>query len=577
MNNKQGKPIEKNLEQEIEELRLQLEEARELINAIRTGEVDALAVQGSEGPQIFTLKSADHTYRVLVEEMNEGAITLNKEGIIIYSNIRFANFLNLPLEKVIGSSFYSFVSVDYYPMVERLLEKGWQGSSIGEIMIQEKNGAFLPFSLSIKPLQHQNSEVLGIIITDLSAQKEILAVKSQVEKQNIIISNKDAELRKEKETKEEAQRFRIVLEGIPQMAWTSTPDGRINYTNQFWHQYTELSFEDTKDYGWHTVIDPEDKERTLKHFNQYIQTGEEINIESRLKRASDGSYRWHLIKALPIKNIFDQIILWVGTCTDIHDQKEAIGKLADAKEQLNSFNLSLSNKNSELQKINNDLDNFIYTASHDLKAPVSNIEGLVNTLLDELGPENKSNKGVQHVIDLINISIAKFKATILDLTEITKIQKGTEENNAVDQNISEIIDDVRLSISDIILKSQAVFYINTSRCPTIKFSKKNLNSILYNLISNAIKYCAFDRNPEITITTKKLNGHSMLIIQDNGLGMNLTKDTKIFSMFKRLHDHVEGTGVGLYLVKRILDNAGGKIEVESQVGKGSIFKVYFKN
>jgi PAS domain S-box-containing protein len=564
------------LRKEMERLRTELEEARELIDAIRTGEIDALAVQGPDGPQIYSLKSADHTYRILVEGMNEGALTLNNDGIILYSNARFANFLKMPLEKVIGSSFYSYIPVDYYKLVEKILQKGWEGSSKGEIIIKERNGKFIPFSLSVQPFQFNDAPALGMIITDLSAEKEILAIKSHVELQNGIIDKKNKEILKEKEIKEEAERFRMILESIPQIAWTARPDGGLDYYNKRWYTYTGLTFEESNGWGWNAVIHPDDLKQVLDAWHHSLETGGNCETESRVKRGSDQKFRWHICRAVPMRKQNGEIFKWVGTLIDVHDQKEALEKLAEAKEQLNTFNIDLKNKNEELIKTNNDLDNFVYTASHDLKAPVSNIEGLVHTLSDVLSTDGLNNKDVKEIITLINSSIVRFKATILDLTEITKIQKLNQED-IVTQNIEDIISDVRLSINDLIVKSDARFHIDTSECLEIKFSKKNLKSIIYNLLSNAVKYRSFDKKPEIFIKTQKVDGFILLAVKDNGLGMNMTKETKIFSMFKRLHDHVDGSGIGLDIVKRIIDNAGGKIEVESEVDKGSTFKVYFKD
>lgn len=566
--NKQGNLTIPDLEKEVEDLRQQLEEARELIHAIRTGEVDALAVQGENGPQIYTLKSADHTYRVLVEEMNEGAITLNKEGIIIYSNMRFANLIGVSLSNVIGAPFLNFISNDYTPLVDRIISKGYEGSSKGEILIRRLDGESIPVSLSIKPLPNFDAEVLGIIITDLSAQKEIDAVKSQVKTQNLIISHKDAELKKEKQQKEEAERFRLLLEGIPHMTWTNLPNGEMNFYNQRLFDYTGTTFEQIQESGWELIIHPEDLANTINNYQTALNKEIPFDLENRYRRASDGQYRWHLNRAMPIRNNKGEVILWVGTATDIHDQKTA-------KQNLDAANIELSEKNIELSKINNDLDNFIYTASHDLKAPVSNIEGLISTLSDELATGGIGNESIEYIINLINTSIKRFKLTILDLTEITKIQKEIHED-VINQDFREIIEDVKSSINDIIIKSNAKIHIDTSACPSINFSKKNLKSIVYNLVSNAVKYCSFDKDPDIQITTERKDEYILLLVKDNGLGMDLSRNTKIFSMFKRLHDHVEGTGVGLYIVKRIIDNSGGKIEVESEVGKGTTFKVYFK-
>lgn len=122
------------------------------------------------------------------------------------------------------------------------------------------------------------------------------------------------------------------------------------------------------------------KRGAIANFNHSLQTGEHLNTENRFRRGSDGMYRWHIVKASPVKNAAGDIILWVGTCTDIHVQKEYTEKLALAKQELSELNIELIEKNEQLIRTNNDLDTFIYTASHDLKAPVLNIEGLIKNL-----------------------------------------------------------------------------------------------------------------------------------------------------------------------------------------------------
>ncbi|QHT65442.1 PAS domain-containing sensor histidine kinase [Rhodocytophaga rosea] len=565
---------DKRLLQENMELRRKLQESEEILEAIRMGTVDALTIQGPDGPQIYTIKGADHTYRILIEEMNEGALTLNQAGVILYSNSHFATLINLPLEKVIGGSFYTFLQPEDHTRFQYLFSQGWNKNSKGDFFFRTDHGDLLPFLLSINALPGSDPPALGMIVTDLSAEKEILAVKTQVELQTQIISRKEEELLNEKQTKEEAQRFRIVLEGIPQIAWTSTPDGLINYANLFWHQYTGLSEQETKGNAWLQALYPPDVEGTLAYFNACLQTGEQINFESRFKRASDGMYRWHVIKASPVRNLAGEIILWVGTCTDIHDQKEYTEKLALAKQNLVELNDQLTEKNEQLIRTNNDLDTFIYTASHDLKAPVVNIEGLIKNLERKLEREKVLKENDQLLIEMIYHSILRFKATIQDLAEIVKIQKTFKEDAAI-VSIEEIIADVKESIGEMLIQTNAKIILDVARVPQLHISRNNLKSIMYNLISNAVKYRSKERVPEIIICTEKVDQFVCMTIQDNGLGMELPDKDKIFLMFKRLHDHVEGTGVGLYIVKKIIDNMGGKIEVESQVGKGSIFKIYF--
>ena len=112
------------LQAELDELRIQLQEANEAIDAIRNGEVDALVVKNDNGHQLYTLKSADHTYRVFIEKMKEGAVTLNRDGIILYSNSQFASFVGLPLAKVIGLRITEFIPADYRDSFKKIIEAG---------------------------------------------------------------------------------------------------------------------------------------------------------------------------------------------------------------------------------------------------------------------------------------------------------------------------------------------------------------------------------------------------------------------------------------------------------------------
>ena len=157
---------------ELAELRAQLQEANETIEAIRTGQVDAIVVQDGSGHQLYTLKSADQTYRVFIEKMKEGAVTLNKDGIILYSNSQFASRVNVPLTKVIGMPFMEFIPADHRHYFGELMKKGWESDSKGEISLANEVNEPIPFLLSFTSLQLDEGEALSIILTDLSTQKE---------------------------------------------------------------------------------------------------------------------------------------------------------------------------------------------------------------------------------------------------------------------------------------------------------------------------------------------------------------------------------------------------------------------
>jgi PAS domain S-box-containing protein len=162
------------LEQALEEAQYQLDEANETIQAIRTGQVDALVVQSTNGHQLFTLKSADQTYRVFIEQMTEGAVTLNRAGLILYCNSQFATMVQMPHSSVIGKAFEEFVSPSHITQYQELFAKCWGIDCKSEIPLAAGDSE-LPVQLSLTTLELDEGVSLSIILTDLTAQKEIEA------------------------------------------------------------------------------------------------------------------------------------------------------------------------------------------------------------------------------------------------------------------------------------------------------------------------------------------------------------------------------------------------------------------
>ncbi len=156
---------------ENERLSHQLDEANEIIHAIRTGQIDALVVQGKEGHELYTLKTADHTYRVFIETMNEGAVTLSPDGLIVYCNSMFALMVGLPLSTVISLSFSVFVSEKSVQAYNNLFRSGWTEDNKIELLIQGKQRA-VPCQISVNALELDDGVSLSMILTDLTIQKE---------------------------------------------------------------------------------------------------------------------------------------------------------------------------------------------------------------------------------------------------------------------------------------------------------------------------------------------------------------------------------------------------------------------
>lgn len=257
------------------------------------------------------------------------------------------------------------------------------------------------------------------------------------------------------------------------------------------------------------------------------------------------------------------------------DEGKLVGyvKITQDQSEKKKFHDQLLSKIEDFKNMNAELNNFAHTASHDLKAPISNIEGLASLLKAEL--ENKiDNPDIYHIVDLMHQSALKFKKVITDMAR--SAQDETEHYTY--QSFKDVADDIKLLLGQDIKKTHAVFHEDYAEAPFIRYPTKHIRSILQNLITNAIKYRSPDRKPQISIKTTRTDGYTLLEVADNGIGIKEEHKQRIFSMYQRVENKngEEGTGVGLGLVAKLVDGNNGKIEVESQEEVGSTFKIYLK-
>jgi PAS domain S-box-containing protein len=302
--------------------------------------------------------------------------------------------------------------------------------------------------------------------------------------------------------------------------------------------------------------------------------GSELPITGDWKRNKQPYTRYFNLIYEPIRELDGATDGIITFGYEVTEQVSARQKLEQNAILMQELNQELTKKNEELGKINNDLDSFIYTASHDLRSPLLNLEGLLLALNKRLTASITPEAA--NLLTLAGTSIEKLKETIKDLTEITKAQKGLDETEDEAVDVKETVEDIKTDLPEN-FNSLAPFIKMDFGVTTIRYSKAGLRSILYNLLSNAIKYRSDVRPLEIGISTSLEDGYVVLRVEDNGLGIPEQQLPKLFTMFRRLHTHVEGTGIGLYIIKRIIENNGGRIEVSSQLDKGSIFTVYLAN
>lgn len=284
----------------------------------------------------------------------------------------------------------------------------------------------------------------------------------------------------------------------------------------------------------------------LDNIQQVIKTNEILE-----KEVQTTDLRWYQMNIIPYVKMRDNktdgvIITFVEITMRIKDLKEQEKLIADHEILLD-------------------------TISHDIKNPLANLVMAIE-LFKDVSPNDEAK--FKSLLKIVDSALTKMYKLIIELTEVRKEEHKYKSEEEL-LNFEHILEDVRLTLSDNINASNAIIKseINFSE---ITFSRRKLRSIIYNLISNAIKFKSTERQPKIVITTNRENKFIVISVKDNGIGIEESKFDAIFSKYYRSENAIEGSGIGLYLVKEIVCNAGGKILVKSQSDKGTEFQVYLK-
>jgi two-component system, chemotaxis family, CheB/CheR fusion protein len=370
------------------------------------------------------------------------------------------------------------------------------------------------------------------------------------------------------------QQFRFVNDFMPQIVWAAQPDGHYDFYNQQWYDYTGMSSNGTKEKGWQDILHPEDFDRTWTNWQRSLQTGKPHEMEYRMRKF-DGSYRWFLARALPMRDDQGNIVRWFGTCTDIHDQKIAERVLED---KVHERTRELRLLNEKLEASNSDLMQFASVASHDLKEPLRKIHFFTSLIKDQFPVETKGNLSVY--IDRISRASSRATSLINDVLSYSRLSsENLYEKVDLNQVLQEILQDLDLVIQE---KGATV---HTGKLPIIQAVSGQMRQLFQNILSNSLKFHKPGQPPSITITSqlfekngylefKELKGpiHE-ITIKDEGIGFDEQYSKKIFSLFQRLNskEKYEGTGIGLAIANKIIERHHGMITARGHENEGAEF------
>ena len=537
----------------LEQLRARLEEAEETIEAIRSGKVDALVVAGPRGEQIYTLHGADHSYRVLLEDMNEGAATLLADGSLLYCNKAFAEILKMPIEKVIGSSANDFVVPSDRQLFVDLLRSGEQANAKAEITFRPTDGIFVPVYCSISPVEIDEVRCLCLTATDLTDQKH---------HEEMIAFEKLA-----RSILEQAVDVLVVCDEsgvIVQASQAAHELSGFNVLHRTFEEAFPLTFKDGT-----TLSCSVDSDSPGTFSVPTCLKGHTVqNLEAQLHRP-DGKQFDLLLSAGPLRDSQQRVLGCLFTLNDISDRTLAEEALRQSEEKLRRQAQELEQQLIASGRLVS-LGEITASMAHEFNNPLGIVMGFTQDLMSETDPSHPHYRSLK----IIDDETKRCEKIIRDLLQFAR-PKSTD---FCPTDVKQIVEKTLGLVANHLYKQKidAITQLEED-LPKIYADPQELEQVLVNLYFNAI-----DAMPEaglLTVGAKLSLGapggpqEVAITVSDTGFGIAPEDLPKIFQPFFTARKK-SGLGLGLPICDRIIKNHGGRMKVESQPEQGTTFQIY---
>ncbi|MDQ3754101.1 MAG: PAS domain S-box protein, partial [Acidobacteriota bacterium] len=364
---------------------------------------------------------------------------------------------------------------------------------------------------------------------------------------------------------ESAERLRFMAESMPQKIFTAKPNGEVDYFNRQWMEFTGLSFEQIRDWGWTQFIHPDDVAENVRVWQHSIDTGEPFYFEHRFRRA-DGLYHWHVSRAHAMCDIEGNVLMWIGSSTDIEEVKRA-------EEQIRSSLASERDARAEAEQANRLKDEFLATVSHELRTPLTAILGWARILQDD----RLDASVVKNALATIERNAQAQNQLIEDLMDVSRIITGKLRLNVRPVElvvvINAAIEAVRPAAEAKGIRLQPVLDPIAS---AVSGDPDRLQQIVWNLLSNAIKFTP--KGGRVQVRLERINSHIEIVVSDTGQGINAEFLPYVFDRFRQADASTTrkhgGLGLGLAIVRQLVEMHGGTASVASDgEGRGATFTV----
>lgn len=372
--------------------------------------------------------------------------------------------------------------------------------------------------------------------------------------------------------RESEEQFRSMANNILPLAWMANADGGIFFYNQRWFDYTGTTFDEMQGWGWEKVHHPDHIKRVVEKWREHLRRGETWEDTFPL-RGRDGQYRWFLSRAFPLRNAQGEITRWFGTNTDVTELRETQEALERAGAKLRQHSAELettvAERTAALRETVGELEAFSYSIAHDMRAPLRSMTGYSSILSSDYS-EKLDEEGRDFLRRIAN-SAERLDRLIQDVLNYSKVVRGELKLESIDtaKLIHEIVDsypNLHPPHAEIIIQEPL---------PSVRVNPAAFTQIISNLLGNAAKFVAQGVKPRIVVRAETFADHVRLWFEDNGIGIELEAQKRLFQIFQRIHrpDLYEGTGIGLAIVRKAAERMGGRVGVESEPDKGSRFWV----
>lgn len=476
-------------------------------------------------------------YDKIYETSPTGYFTFNKNGSILKLNATGADQLGASKDQLLHKSFINFIMPDFRAQFKLHLNSvlTYNKRHTCEVKIERKDRSLFYALLESVPSNNKlngetNCETAISDITMLKVAEEAL--------------------------KESEARFQNMANTAPVLIWITDADALFTFVNNFWLQYTGRTLGQELGMNWLEGIHPDDLNGFLQAYKTSFDARTPFAVEYRIKK-NDGSFSWIVSKGVPRFQSDGRFAGYIGSCTDINDQKIIEEKIKNFNEELKSLNASK--------------DKFFSIIAHDLKSPLSGLLGFTEILVDEY--DDLEDEEIKEFVGHAHQAAKNLNALLENLLEWSRIQVGKMVFEPVKLNVESVFEDI------------FGLFIHNSRSKNIKLEKNvdpsinvyadrnTFKTIMRNLVSNGIKFTR--DGGAISLVAAEKNGFIEISVQDSGVGISQENIDKLFRIDVNYTtpgtNKERGTGLGLVLCKELVEKNGGRIWVESEIGKGTKF------